>query len=90
MSVFFQAVFGYQNDTLNFCSVTLNSEIVDMVLPCIEAKRFEISMFSWTWLLQQTAAMFQGDASDYNEDKRSAVAARMENKVVVEWGSSES
>jgi len=31
-----------------------------------------------------------GDASDYNEDKRSAVAARMQNKVVVEWGNSES
>ena len=28
-----------------------------------------------------------GDASD---DKRSAVAARMQNKVVVEWGNSES
>ena len=25
-----------------------------------------------------------GDASDYIEDKRSAVAARMQNKVVVE------
>jgi len=25
-----------------------------------------------------------GDASDYNEDKRWAVAARMQNKVVVE------
>jgi len=25
-----------------------------------------------------------GDASDYNEDKRSAAAARMEKKVVVE------
>jgi len=25
-----------------------------------------------------------GDVSDYNEDKRSAVAARMQNKVVVE------
>jgi len=25
-----------------------------------------------------------GDASDYNEDKRSAVAARMQSKVVVE------
>jgi len=25
-----------------------------------------------------------GDASDYNEEKRSAVAARMQNKVVVE------
>jgi len=31
-----------------------------------------------------------GNASDYNEDKRSAVAARMQNKVVVEWGNSES
>jgi len=31
-----------------------------------------------------------GDASNYNEDKRLAVAARMQNKVVVEWGSSES
>jgi len=29
-----------------------------------------------------------GDASDYNEDKRSAAAARMEKKVVVEWGNS--
>jgi len=29
-------------------------------------------------------------ASDYNEDKRSAVAARIQNKVVVEWGNSES
>jgi len=28
-----------------------------MVLPCIEAKRFEESMFSCTCLLQQTAAM---------------------------------
>jgi len=31
-----------------------------------------------------------GDASDYNEDKRSAVAVRMHNKVVVERGNSES
>jgi len=31
-----------------------------------------------------------GDASDYNEDKRSAVAVRMQNKVVVEWYNSES
>ena len=31
-----------------------------------------------------------GDASNYNEDKRSSVAARMQNKVVVEWGNSES
>jgi len=28
-------------------------------------------------------------ASDYNEDKRSAVAVRMQNKVVVERGNSE-
>jgi len=31
-----------------------------------------------------------GDESDCNEDKRSAVAGRMQNKVVVEWGNSES
>ena len=31
-----------------------------------------------------------GDVSDYNEDKRSAVAAHMQNNVVVEWGNSES
>jgi len=31
-----------------------------------------------------------GNASDYDEDKRSAVAARMQNKVVVEWRNSES
>jgi len=31
-----------------------------------------------------------GDASDYNEDERSAVAACMQSKVVVEWGNSES
>jgi len=31
-----------------------------------------------------------GAASDYNEDKRSVVAARMQNKVVVKWGNSES
>jgi len=31
-----------------------------------------------------------GDDCDYNEDKRSAVAARMQNKVVVEGGNSES
>jgi len=31
-----------------------------------------------------------GDASDYNEDKSSAHAARMQNKVVVVWGNSES
>jgi len=30
------------------------------------------------------------DASDYNEDKRSAVAARMPHQVVVEWGNSDS
>jgi len=28
-----------------------------MVLLCIEVKRFEESMFSCTWLLQQTAVM---------------------------------
>jgi len=28
-----------------------------MVLPCIEVKQFKESMFSCTWLLQQTAAM---------------------------------
>jgi len=28
-----------------------------MVLPCIEGKRFEESIFSCTWLLQQTAAV---------------------------------
>jgi len=27
-----------------------------------------------------------GDAPDYNEDKRSAVTARMQNKVIVELG----
>jgi len=53
----FQAVFGYQNDTLKVCNDTLNSESLNMVLPCIVEKRFEISMFSCTWLLQQTAAM---------------------------------
>jgi len=31
-----------------------------------------------------------GDASNYNKDIRSAVAARILNKVVVEWGSCES
>jgi len=30
-----------------------------MVLPCIEVKRFEISMFSCTWLLQQMVAVLQ-------------------------------
>jgi len=30
------------------------------------------------------------DASDYNDDKRSAVAESMQNAVVVEWGNSES
>ena len=28
------------------------------------------------------------DAPDYNEDKRSAVAVRMQKKVVVEWSNS--
>jgi len=31
-----------------------------------------------------------GDASNYNKDNRSAVAARIQSKVVVEWGRSES
>ena len=31
-----------------------------------------------------------GDASEYNVDKKWAVAARMKDKVVVEWGNSES
>jgi len=56
ISVFY-AVFGCQSDTLKFCNDTLNSESVDMVLLCIEVKRFEISMFSCTWLFQQTAAI---------------------------------
>jgi len=30
------------------------------------------------------------DASNYNEDKRSLAAVRMQNKVVVEWSNSES
>jgi len=30
------------------------------------------------------AISLPADASDYNEDKRSAVAARMQNKMVVE------
>jgi len=36
---------------------TPKSESLDMVLPCIEAKRFEESMLSCSWLLQLTAAM---------------------------------
>jgi len=31
-----------------------------------------------------------GDTWDSNENKRSAVAVRMQNRVVVEWGNSES
>ena len=31
-----------------------------------------------------------GDASNHNKGKRLAAAARIQNKVVVEWGSSES
>jgi len=52
VAVFFYAVFECQNDTLISCNDTLNSESQDMVLPCIEVKRFEDSMFSCTWLLQ--------------------------------------
>jgi len=37
--------------------MTLNDESQDIVLPCIEVKRYEESMFSCTWLLQQTAAI---------------------------------
>jgi len=53
----FQAVFGCQNGTLTFCNDTLNSDSQDMVFACIEAKRFEESMISCTWLLQQTSTM---------------------------------
>jgi len=56
-AVFFYAVFGCQNDTLKFCNDTLNSEGQDVVLPCLEVKRFEEKMVFCTWLLQQTAAM---------------------------------
>jgi len=35
-----------------------------------------------------TAIGLPGDTSDYNEEKRSA--ARMQNKVVVEWDNNES
>ena len=52
----FEVSFGCQNDTLNLGNDTLNSESQDVVLPCVEVKRFEESMFSCTWLLQQTAA----------------------------------
>jgi len=31
-----------------------------------------------------------GDASNYNEDKRLAVAARMQNKAIVKWDNNES
>jgi len=41
-----------QNHTLKFFNYTLNFGSKDMVLPCIEVKRFEESMFSCTWLLQ--------------------------------------
>jgi len=43
-------------DTLKFCNDTLNSESLDMVLLRIQVKQFEESMFSCTWLLQQTVA----------------------------------
>jgi len=54
---YFWAVFGCQNDTLNFFNDILNSESQNMVLAFLEVKRFEGNMFSWTWLLQQTAAI---------------------------------
>jgi len=53
----FLSRFGCQNDTLKFCNDTLNSQGQDMVLPCIEVKIFEESIFSCTWPLQQTAGM---------------------------------
>jgi len=40
----FYTVFGCQNDTLKFCNDTLNSEGQDVVLPCLEVKRFEENM----------------------------------------------
>ena len=53
----FQVVFRGQNYILNFFNDTLHSESQDMVLPFIEVKRIEESMFSCTWLLQQMAAI---------------------------------
>jgi len=55
--VYFKADFGCQNVTLEYSNDTPNSEILDIVLPCIEVKRLEVSMITCTWLLQQTAAI---------------------------------
>jgi len=55
--VFFKAVFGCQNDTLKYCNDATNSEILDIVLPCIKVQRLEVSMITCTWLLQQTVAI---------------------------------
>ena len=38
--MFSLGVFECQNDSLKFCNDTLNSESLDMVLPCAEAKLF--------------------------------------------------
>ena len=38
------------------------------------------------WKCFTVAIGLPGNASDYNEDEMSAFAARMQNKVVVEWG----
>jgi len=65
-----------------------------MVLPCLELKRFEESMFSCTWLLQQTAAMlYRCDRLAWRctklqrRQKVGSCSAYAEN-VVVEWGNS--
>jgi len=42
------------------------------------------------WKCFTVAIGLPGDASDYKEDKRSPVAARMQNNVVVEWANSDS
>ena len=55
--MYFKADFGCQNDTLKYCNDTPDSEISDIVLLCIVEKRLEVSMFTCTWLLQQTAAI---------------------------------
>jgi len=43
-----------------------------MILPCIEAKRSEESIFSCTWLLQQTAAI----------GRHCFLAQKLEGKIV--------
>jgi len=54
--VFFKPFLGVKM-TPKFCDGTLNSESRDVILPCIEVKRFEENMLFCTQLLQQTAAM---------------------------------